>query len=177
MLPELVHRTTTLDRVRDEFLARVRAASAAQRMFRPAPEAWSMLEVTEHLVLAEEKGLLGMLKGPPQGTTATPMARLRMVAVRFVMKTDIRVKVPVARVLPQGEATLPELEARWGEARRGLELILEPITATDAGMARYRHPIAGWVTAPEGVSFIADHIRHHARQLVRIQRSAGFPTV
>ena len=59
--------------------------------------------------------------------------------------------------------------------RRGLELALDPITRDDAGAARFRHPIAGWVTADEGVAFLADHIGHHERQVHRIRRSAGFP--
>ena len=175
MLPTLADRVTTLDRARTEFLAAVGAATDAQRRFRPSPESWSMLEVTEHCVLAEEKSVLGMLKGPPPGTTVTPIAHVRMWMVRLVMKSDIRVKVPVARVVPTGDVALPELAARWDESRRGLGAFLERIAETDAGLARFRHPIGGWVTAAEGVAFLAGHIGHHARQLGRIRRAAGFP--
>ncbi len=175
MLPTLADRFATLDRVREDFLAVVETATDAQRRFRPAPDSWSMLEVTEHCVLAEEKSLLGMLKGPPLGTTVTPIAHVRMWMVRLVMKTDVRVKVPVARVVPTGESTLPELAARWDASRRGLSEFLEGVTETDAGVARFRHPIGGWVTAGEGVAFLAGHIGHHARQLNQIRRAAGFP--
>jgi hypothetical protein len=176
MLPTLVDRVATLDRVRKDFLSAVGAATEAQRRFRPAPDSWSMLEVTEHCVLAEEKSVLGMLKGPPPGTTVTPVAHVRMWMVRLVMKSDIRVRVPVARVLPTGDATLPELAARWDESRRGLAAFLERITDADAGAARFRHPIGGWVSAGEGVAFLAGHIDHHTRQLARIRRAAGFPS-
>jgi hypothetical protein len=176
MLRGLADRLAVLDRARRSFLDSVLAADAAQLRFRPAPGAWSMLDVTEHLVLAEEKSLLGMLKGPPAGTTVTPMAHLRMGLVRLVMKTDIRIKVPVARVVPEGRATLQELETRWSESRRGLKLVLDPISGADADAARFRHPIGGWVSAGQGVAFLADHIGHHERQVHRIRRSAGFPT-
>lgn len=176
MLRGLADRLVALDKARQLFLAPVLEADAAQLRFRPAPGAWSMLEVTEHLVLAEEKSLLGMLKGPPPGTTVTPVGRVRMAVVRLVMKTDIRIKVPVARVLPQGTVTLPELAARWSDSRRGLETFLEPISGGDAGDARFRHPIGGWVTADEGVAFLADHIGHHMRQVHRIRRAAGYPS-
>jgi len=176
MLPALANRLAVLDRARSSFLATVRAASGLQQRFRPTATSWSMLEVAEHLVLAEEKSLLGMLNGPPPGTTVTPIAHFRMGMVRLVMTTDIRVKVPVARVIPQGHATLPELEARWNDSRRGLEAFLERITKADAGAARFRHPIGGWVTAGEGVAFHAGHIGHHARQVRRIRRAAGFPS-
>ncbi|HMU60458.1 MAG TPA: DinB family protein [Gemmatimonadales bacterium] len=175
MLSELSSRLATLDETREAFLAPIRAASDLQRSFRPAPGAWSMLDVTEHLVLAEEKSLLGMLKGPPPGTTITPLARVRMAMVLLVMQTDLRVKVPVARVLPTGSVALGELEARWGDARRGLERFLEPITEPEARSARFRHPIGGWVSVGTGVTFYAAHIRHHARQVRRLHRAAGFP--
>jgi hypothetical protein len=175
MLPDLSHRLATLDAVREAFLAPVRTATGSQRAFRSAPGSWSMLDVTEHLVLAEEKSLLGMLKGPPPGTTVTPVARVRMTMVLLVMQTDLRVKVPVARVLPTGSVTLAELEARWVEARRGLERYLEPLTTAEARTARFRHPIGGWVPVGTGVTFYAGHIRHHARQVRRIQRAPGYP--
>jgi hypothetical protein len=175
MLPDLSHRLATLDETREAFLAPIRSATDQQRSFRPAPNAWSMLDVTEHLVLSEEKSLLGMLKGPPPGTTITPVARGRMAMVLLVMRTDLRVKVPVARVLPTGTVALAELEARWADARQGLARCLEPLSEAEARTARFRHPIGGWVSAGTGVTFCAHHIRHHARQVRRIHRAPGFP--
>jgi len=175
MLPELTERLTILDRKREAFLTAVRASTHVQQTFRPGSDSWSMLDVTEHLVLAEEKSLLGMLKGPPPGMSVTPLARIRMKMVRLVMATELKVKVPVARVIPTGSVALPVLESRWLEARRGLEEFLVSIDATAANAPRFRHPIGGWVTAWDGVAFFAGHIDHHARQLRRIRRSPGFP--
>jgi hypothetical protein len=175
MLDVMARRLERLDGERESFLSTLRSASEGRLRFRPSPGAWSMLEVAEHLVLAEEKSLLGMLKGAPVGTTVTVIARTRMAMVRLVMHTDIRVKVPVSRVVPEGRASLSELEARWAVARRDLGTAVESVTEGDAGRARFRHPIAGWVTAGEGVAFLADHIRHHARQVGRITRARGCP--
>src|SRR5512147_594265 len=68
MLPELDERRVVLERTRESFLDTVRSGSESQRRFRPRGGVWSMLDVTEHLVLAEEKSLLGILKGPRPGT-------------------------------------------------------------------------------------------------------------
>jgi len=175
MLPDLSRRLAVLDAARDGFLAPIRSATDSQRTFRSGPGVWSMLDVTEHLVLAEEKSLLGMLKGPPPGTTVTPVARVRMAMVLLVLRTGLRVKVPVARVLPKGDVTLEALEERWLAARRGLEIFLESVDEEEAGSAMFRHPIGGWVSVGTGVTFYAGHIGHHARQVRRIRRSAGFP--
>jgi len=175
MLPELAKQFATLDQAQRAFLSVLRGGSHAQLGFRPVPGAWSMVEVTEHLVLAEERSLLGVLKGPQPGTWVTPVAQFRMAMVRLVLASSLRVKVPVPTVVPEGTATLAELEARWEAARRGVNAAFEPITAADAGAARFRHPLAGWVTAREGLGFLVGHIGHHARQLTRIRQAAGFP--
>ncbi len=122
MLPDLSRRLAVLDEARESFLD---ADSLLQRITAFVPPrrraSWSMLDVAEHLVLAEEKSLLGMLKGPPPGTTVTPVARIRMALVLLVMKSALRVKVPVARVLPTGSVALAELESALdgGAARAG----------------------------------------------------------
>jgi hypothetical protein len=175
MLPELSERLMLLDRTREAFLAALRSRTEPERRFRPPGGAWSMLDVTEHLVLAEERSLLGILKGPRSGTRVTSIAQVRMAAVRLVLATSIRVKVPVPAVVPEGRATLDELESRWGTARHGIAAAFDSITPADAGAARFRHPLAGWVTAREGLGFLVGHIRHHAAQLERIRRTPGFP--
>ena len=133
MLPELSERLDRLDRVQREYLGRVRSWTGPQRRFRPSAHAWSMLDVTEHLVLAEEKSLLGILKGPRPGTRVTPVAQIRMAAVRLVLASGLRVKVPVPTVVPEGGTSLDELEARWEAARRGVAAAFEPMTRADAG--------------------------------------------
>jgi len=176
MLPELSEQLRVLGRTRDTFLDSVRAGSDVQRRFRPSEAAWSMLDVTEHLVLAEEKSLLGMQRGPRPGTRVTAAGHLRMAAVRFVLSTNLRVRVPVPTVVPAGGVSLDELHARWEAAHRGLAEAVEPVTVQDAGAARFRHPLSGWVTAREGLGFLVGHIRHHAVQVTRIRRAPGFPS-
>ncbi len=175
MLPALQRRLDRLDTTRTAFLATLGSATRSQREFRPSPGAWSMLEVTEHLVLAEEKSVLGMATLVPPTPSVSPIAHVRMTMVRLVMKTSLRVKVPTSRVLPTGTVPLGELEARWLQARQDLESLLATVTDADAGVARFRHPIGGWVSASEGVAFLAGHIDHHARQVGRIRRSPGYP--
>jgi len=176
VLPALQRRLDILDRSRGAFLATVSRADERQRKFRSSPGSWSMLEVTEHLVLAEEKSVLGMEKAAPPSPRVSPIAHVRMTLVRLFLKTGFRVKVPTKRVLPTGTVPLGELEARWLEARRHLKRQLDRISDADAGVARFLHPIGGWVSAAEGVAFLAGHIDHHARQVRRIQRSSGYPT-
>lgn len=90
MLPELSRGFDTLAATRARFLTRVRGVTPGQRSFRPTPATWSMLDVTEHLVLAEEHSVLGVQKGPPPGVRATLVASVRMVLVRAVLDSPSR---------------------------------------------------------------------------------------
>ncbi len=85
------------------------------------PDKWSILEIVEHLVLAERFVLAGM---PP---AAELVARRRSLKNRciypivlFVLKFSIPVKVPAKRMLPTGQASLADVRSAWDENLRWL---------------------------------------------------------
>ena len=47
---------------RDQFLASVANLTFAQATFQPDPDTWSILAITEHIVRAEQSGVMGMWK-------------------------------------------------------------------------------------------------------------------
>jgi len=175
MLPALARRFRAADEARSRFLAEVHRASDGQRRFRPEPGTWCMLDVTEHLVLADERSVRGVLRGPDEGTRVTLAARGRMAIVRLVLGVGIRVKVRITGVQPEGVQPLEALEARWAKAAQGLKDAFDPLDARSAAGPRFRHPLTGWVSAGEGLGFIVSHINHHARQLRRIRSARGLP--
>jgi len=175
MLPKLAGGFGALDAARERFLAELHRATERQRRYRPEPDAWSMLDVTEHLVLAEERSLLGVLKGPRAGARVTLATHARMALVRLVLMAGIRVQVRITGVHPEGTHSFEALESRWTTARHGLVTAYASLDARAAAGPRFRHPLTGWVSAGEGLSFLAIHIRHHTRQVRRIRAAGGFP--
>ena len=89
------------------------------------------------------------------------------------IEPDKRVMIVLA-TLEQARVPEESDDPAWMEV---LEAFLGQLTDAEARAARFRHPIGGWVTAGQGVAFLAGHIGHHARQLERIRRAAGFPAV
>jgi hypothetical protein len=85
------------------------------------------------------------------------------------------VRVPVPAITPAGDDPLPRLTERWTDARSRLHDHL--LQLDDAGLAvpLLRHPVAGPLSAPQGLEFLALHLAHHRRQLDRIRTSPGFP--
>lgn len=176
MDPGLARHLDALDGRRAELLATVRAASPAQRAFRPAENSWSMLDVVEHLVLAEEGALLSLEKGPRPGVRVTVRNRVAVVLVRLYLSAGFRARVPAPRVMPQGGVSLEELEGRWATVSAALRGRLANLQGADLRAPKFRHPVAGWLPPASGFAFLVTHLTHHRRQVDRIRRSPGFPS-
>ena len=96
---------------------------------------------------------------------------LRFLGLRLALKGRVRIKAPVEAVLPTGELPWYALLSRWEEQRRGLE---EWLLSVDPGLLqdpRFRHPIVGWLTVPQALTFTADHLEHHYPQIERFERA------
>jgi uncharacterized damage-inducible protein DinB len=174
--PGLARHLNALDDRRADLLAAVRAATPAQRAFHPGGIAWSMVDVVEHLVLAEEGALLSLTKGPRPGTRVTVRSRVAAVLVRLYLSAGFRARVPASRIMPQGGVTLEALERRWATVRAALRDRLAGMQGADLRAPKFRHPVAGWLPPASGFAFLVTHLTHHRRQVDRIRRAPGFPS-
>ncbi len=155
-----------------QVLERVGRHSAEARAERPRGGGWSLAEVVEHLVLVEAGVASGLAKAPSSGRprVVAPGRWFRFIALRVALKGRVRIKAPVESVLPTGELPWHALLSRWEEQRRGLE---EWLLSIDPGILqgpRFRHPIVGWLTVRQALTFAADHLEHHYPQIERAGR-------
>ncbi len=147
--------------------------SAEARAERPHTGGWSLAEVVEHLVLVESgvASALAKAPSPERPRVVAPGQWFRFVGLRVALKSRVRIKAPVESVLPTGELPWHALLSRWEEQRRGLEHWL---LSADPGILRdprFRHPIVGWLTVPQALTFAADHLEHHYPQIERFGRA------
>lgn len=147
--------------------------SAEARAERPRGGGWSLAEVVEHLVLVESgvASALAKAPAPERPRVVAPGQWFRFVALRVVLKSRVRIKAPVESVLPTGELPWHALLSRWEEQRRGLEEWLLSVVPGILQDPRFRHPIVGWLTIPQALTFAADHLEHHYHQIERVGRS------
>lgn len=164
-----------LDARRKRLLGWLGTEPASRLQRRPSPDAWSVLEIVEHLVLAERAACRGM---PPIEDLPTHRPRLRdrilLPLVRAVLRGPIRVRVPTPAMNPTGQAGLDELRVEWD---RNFEWLA--IYAASGTSGTVRHPIAGPMTAAQAVHLATLHFERHRRQidrtldLLRTQEGAG----
>jgi len=160
---------------KEQVLERVGRHPAETRGERPRAGGWSLAEVVEHVVLVEG-GLASALAKAPSPQRPRRFGRgqwFRFIGLRLALKAGVRIKVPVEAILPTGELPWHALLSRWEEQRRGLEEWLLSVDPRILQAPRFRHPIVGWLTVPQALTFAADHLEHHYPQLDRLGRASA----
>ena len=176
MLPILRSRFDELERQRRAVVDELLRHSPAQLQFRPAPGAWSLADLMQHLVLVEESTLEFLRSKPPRpASTRTLAHRIRWAMFAMVAPRSIRVRVPVAAVKPVGEVPVATLLTRWDAVREQLQAHLESITEAQLPMVVMKHPIGGPLPVLETLEFIRLHLVHHGHQIRRIRSAPGWP--
>ena len=178
MLPILQQDLDAIEVRRTAFLAELAALPPAQFDFRPAPGAWSVGDVARHLSLVD-KGTARVLH-EKRVTGVARRALLDVVyrapALGFYLRSGlIRARVPVKSVIPDADAPLDAIAARWADARRSLAEYLERIDDATLRTIVYRHPFGGFMDIRATLGFLRRHHDHHMKQVARIRRAPGFP--
>jgi DinB superfamily len=160
---------------RREIIAEADRLTADQLTFRPAPNAWSALEVLEHLVKVEEAIAARVRPREPRGPLETVRAKAALCLMRVLFVARRRIRVPVQTILPLGGVTLSDLAGRWEAAQAVLRERLETFGAEDWSRPMMRHPLIGRLIPAESLNFIHWHMGHHQRQIARIRRAQSYP--
>ena len=170
MLPAIERRFRIIEGQRTALLAELQPLPPERLAAKLAPDTWSLNEVVEHLVIAEELSLKALERPrPPEAERGSALAtRLKFLILAAAFRLPIRLKVPAERLRPTGKPDLPELTARWGEARCRLAGVLGAVTSEAAADRRWRHPILGWLTTAQWVDFVETHTRHHMGQVRKL---------
>jgi len=169
MRGRLQQRLRALDERRCALLDDVEALSAERLTARPRPGKWSILEIVEHLVLAE-RDVLRNLPEPSQlvGRKRGLKARVSYPMVVFVLKHGIPVEVPSPRMVPTGSASLAGLRRAWDESQQWLRSYVDGLGPDGFGRAVFEHPVTGPLTVAQAVRLGQVHVETHARQISRL---------
>ncbi len=148
---------------------------ADRRTFRPAQDAWCVVEVLDHIVKSE----VGIAAVARRGLEAPHRIgwrdRLGFLFLDRVFRSPRQVKVPrsAPQVLPDAQVNLEEVRRRWDAARLDLTELLRQVTPDQLRGGVFRHPVSGWMTLPQVLQFFSTHMIHHEFQIERIERAAA----
>jgi len=168
----------SLQATHDAFLQAISGLSEKQWGFKPAPDRWSVAEVSEHIAVSEST-LLGLVQTKFMAGPATPEKRAE------VKVTD---EVVLQRVPDRSrKAQAPEFLQPTGRFANHDETVKAFETARSATEDYIRttnddlrdhfgpHPLLGTMDAYQWILLISAHSERHTKQIEEVKADPNFP--
>lgn len=158
-----------LDKIESQktaLLHRVGALPVARLQERPVTGGWSILEIIEHMILAEYH----VFRELP-ATEATRHHKRTLVnyaiylLVLGILRFHIPVKVPAEAMRPAGTLTLDTLKNRWGKNHQWLRTYLNSQDARGLRRAVFTHPASGPMSTRQMFAMMEAHTDRHINQI------------
>jgi uncharacterized damage-inducible protein DinB len=169
------------EQLKNKMLAAIENASKEQRHFKPEKDAWSMLDVSQHLLQSEREILRQMEKYHIKNTPKANLgAKLRAALTYIVLRLPIKIKVPkaaTASIFPRSGVEMEELVKEWAEIRKRMDSLLSALPSDKLDAYIFKHPLSGLFTPKMTIQFMCEHISHHLKQIERIKTNSGFVKV
>lgn len=168
-----------IEEQRKKLLDEVAKLSHDQQNFKPAPGAWSILQVINHLVYAETNTVKYMqkkLQGISSVEKAGVKARVRSLILSVALQMPVKYKAPKAALPVQEEVYIfDNLKMQWNDVRAEIAKILDQLNPADAEKLIFKHPVSGKFNIYQTISFLREHVDHHKKQVERIKANPVFP--
>ena len=167
-----------LQNTREKFLTALGSLSEEQWKFKPATNRWSIAEIAEHIVLAEEQ-LYGFVTGKLMKAPLAPNGKRSAITDQQVIAaTNDRSKQFSAndRGLPTGRWASKEETLRNFEQTRARTVALIKTTSEDLRHRLAMNPAAGQeIDAFQWLLFSGAHCERHVAQINEVKADAKFP--
>jgi uncharacterized damage-inducible protein DinB len=147
------------------------ATVAEDRLRRPRDDGgWSILQILNHLALAEQHTLFYIRKkmqDPSKLPPAGAMSFWRMAIVVVALRSPYKAKAPERTANPEADTTLAAVRDHWDGVRRDWQHLVDGFPPVLLDRAVFRHPRTGLMTLPHTLAFMQAHLDHHRRQITR----------
>jgi uncharacterized damage-inducible protein DinB len=168
-----------LEAQRNRVLAEVGKLKPEQQLFRPTPDAWSMLEVFDHLITAETNGLRYMEKkmlGIESVQKTTFGSRWRSLLLNIALKLPLKFKAPPAAAIKRKDYyDFKETAAQWDALRNEWREFLDHFDKPTSEKLIFKHPVVGKLNISQTIDFIYEHVAHHEKQIARLKSCPDYP--
>ncbi len=160
-----------LEQQKTQMLDTLRDWSPARLAYRPAANAWSAVEMLDHIVKVENAITDAARRGLQNPHRIGPRDRLGFLFLDRVFRSNRRVKVPASAslVLPDKDLDLQSVTHRWDASRKELAEFVSGVLPEQMQAGVFRHPVSGWMTVPQILQFFSVHIQHHRFQVDRLR--------
>lgn len=138
------------------------------------PEKWSILQILEHLRVAEKQSLKVMLRGFEEYKNLRKVSiiqKIKLSIYKFLLKSGIKFKAPPhVSKLPE-KLDLSVLTHKWAENRAEWQAFLQKVDENELDLAIFPHPIMGMLSVKLALDFVYTHQAHHIKQVEKLINS------
>jgi len=169
-----------IENARNQLVGSVNGLSHLQVNYQPSVNEWSILQIVEHLVWAEQGGICGMFKAIEGIKISQPIwsgesANHGLSIEQIVDKTwQAKEKVPEVAAPRWGGSM-----AFWISSLENCQLLLEQLknhtASVNLEIAIYPHPISGPLNIFQRLEFLRFHMERHLGQIERVKSHESFP--
>jgi uncharacterized damage-inducible protein DinB len=169
---ELSEKLQTFETRRNVLLEELSSIDPARLSARPDENRWSVIEIVEHMVVAEREVLMGLPDKSEMRVFKRSLKNKLMLKVVMFVLGRIRVKVPSETMNPRGSVDLGELRAKWDESQQWLIRYIDSCDDEGLEQAVFKHPVSGPINVEQVVDMGIAHLDAHTRQIRTLLDSA-----
>jgi hypothetical protein len=163
---------------RDNFLKSIAGLSEKQWTFKPAPDRWSVAEVSEHIAVSEST-LFGLVQKQIMSSPATPDKRVQVkgkdeIVLERIPDRSHKAQAPEF-LRPTGRwATEADLTKAFEDSRAAT---MEYVRTTNDDLRDhfFDHPVLGTLDGYQWLLLISAHSARHTAQIEEVKADPNFP--
>ena len=180
LMSELALLIDAVERARVQYLEAVAGLNHHQSVFKKELAQWSILQVTEHLVHAEDAGVNGIWRALDGYRRGEPIWQGELVhggkSIEEVVEQTWQTKEKAPEV---AEPRWGGVIGYWAASLKSRRVVLEDLSAALDGVSLeavvYPHPISGPLDARQRLEFLRFHLDRHRGQVERLKNKNGAP--
>lgn len=156
----------------------VKGLSEEQLMWKPAPDKWSVFEVSSHIALAEVF-LFDLINGAvmkaPANATKTSSVSIELIQSKVPDRTQ---KFPAPEPIQPDKARWTTMEAAMDEFKRRRENTINFVAKGNDDMRErfmMNPAFNAELDAYQWIIFLSAHTERHVKQILEVKANANFP--
>ncbi|MFY9841832.1 MAG: DinB family protein [Terriglobales bacterium] len=168
----------SLQATHDAFLKSIAGLSEQQWRFKPAPDRWSVSEVSEHITVAESS-IFGLVQSKFMTSPADPAKRAEAAGKDEIILLKVpdrshKVQAPEFLKPTNRWASEAELVKAFEDSR---QVTMDYIRSTNDDLRDHfgPHPVLGMLDAYQWILLISAHSDRHTKQIEEVKADPNFP--
>ncbi len=168
----------SLQATHDAFLKSIAGLSEKQWGFKPAPDRWSIAEVSEHIAVSES-AIFGLVQKQIMMSPANPDKRPEVAGKDEIILTKVpdrsrKAQAPEFLKPTNRWATREELTKAFEDSRKAT---MDYVRTTNDDLRDHfgPHPMLGSLDAYQWILLISAHSERHTKQIEEVKADPNFP--